>query len=101
MAAKRRSTRALAIVHSPEQESSLRLQVSIGKKEKARCPCRKSKRLTGASQPPLNPQRALHLRRCRFNVVLVSRRCGLQQQLGCEIPMQSRLAPRLHKADEA
>src|SRR5215471_20499536 len=54
-----------------------------------------------ASQPPLNPQRALHLRGCRFYVVLFPRRSSLQQQVGCEIPIRPHLAPRLHLSDEA
>ena len=46
------------------------------------------------SKPPLNPQRALHLRRCHLDVSPFSGLCGPQKQLGCKIPMRSPLAPR-------
>jgi hypothetical protein len=57
-------------------------------------------RLRAASQPPLDPQRALRLRRCSLNVSPFPDPCGRQKQLGCQIRMRSRLAPRPQEPDE-
>jgi hypothetical protein len=51
--------------------------------------------------PPFNPQREFHLGRCRLNVSSFSGLCGPQKQLDREIPIRSRLPPRLHLSDEA
>jgi hypothetical protein len=57
--------------------------------------------LTGRDTGPLNPQCALHLRRCGFNVSPFSGLCGLQKQLGCKVPMRSPLPPRPQQTDKA
>jgi hypothetical protein len=48
----------------------------------------------------LDLQRGLHLRRCRLDILFLPGLRSLQQQLGCKIPMRSRLAPRPQQTDK-